>query len=171
MVILGLGSNSGDRERYLRQAVESLAPVLKNLRLSSVYETEALLPQGAPPSWNMPFLNMAAAGETALSPQALLATIKAIEKKLGRADAEVWAPRVIDVDILAMGDVRLDLPGLTIPHFALLDRSFALLPFVELAPDWRYPDGEYGGWKASDIAAAKGYHLHALTEKGNVTYG
>jgi len=159
MVILGLGSNKGDRAAMLGRAVEMLAPILQDIRHSSIYETKALLPEGASPAWDMVFLNMAVVGETKLSPQELLAAIKEIEKNLGRQAAERWAPREIDIDILAMDDVQLDLPGLHIPHSGLIEREFALLPLVELAPDWRYPGGEYKGWKAADIAAAKGYTL------------
>jgi len=159
MVILGLGSNKGDRAAMLWRVVEMLAPILQDIRHSSVYETKALLPDGAPPAWDMAFLNMAVAGETKLSPQALLAAIKEIERNLGREAAERWAPREIDIDILAMDDLVLATPEIHIPHPGLLDREFALLPLVELAPDWRYPSGEYKGVKAADIAVAKGYAL------------
>lgn len=158
MVILGLGSNKGDREAYLRQATGMLAGLLQGMNSSGVHETKALLPEGAPREWDMPFLNMAVAGETDLEPRALLKAIKAIEEQLGRKPAGKWAPREIDIDILAMDGTVLDTPSLAIPHPGLLNRDFALLPLVELAPDWEYPlPGKYQGWKAADIAADKGF--------------
>ncbi len=172
MVILGLGGNKGDREALLKKAVDALALILEKPRISSLYENKALLPEGAPASWDMPFLNMAVAGETALSPQALLAAIKDIENKLGRKPAERWAPREIDIDILAMGDVVLAQTDLCVPHRFLLERDFALVPLVELAPDWRCPvAGEYYGWKAADIMVHKGYSLSSLHAQGIKNYG
>lgn len=171
-VILGLGGNKGERSALLAQAVKLLTPLIKNLRTSSLYETKALLPAGAPASWDMPFLNMAVAGEVALSSRDLLAAIKAIEKKLGRGFSEVWAPREIDIDILAMGNLMIDEPDFCVPHRSLLDRDFALLPLAELAPDWCCPvAGEYHGWKAADIVRAKGYTTGSLQKEGIAVYG
>lgn len=173
MVILGLGSNKGDREFYLRQASALLAGLLSGMRASGIYESKALLPPDAPKVWDAPFLNMAVIGETALDPRKLLASLKAIEAKLGRKPSGHWAPREIDIDILAMGDTVLDTPSLSIPHQELLNRDFALLPLAELAPDWRYPAaGKYYGWKASDIALEKKFTLGAaLQHTGKVAYG
>jgi 2-amino-4-hydroxy-6-hydroxymethyldihydropteridine diphosphokinase/dihydropteroate synthase len=172
MIILGLGSNKGDRAALLEKAVEMLAPTVRNLRRSSLYETKALLPAGAPAAWNMPFLNMAITGETALSPSDMLAAIKTIEKQLGRRPSEVWAPREIDLDILAIDNLILEEAGLSIPHRALLDRDFALLPLAQLVPDWCYPGvGKYQGWKAADIVVHKGYSSGSLHEKGIAVYG
>lgn len=173
MVILGLGSNKGDREDYLRQATALLAGLLSGMRASGIYESKALLPPGAPAEWNAPFLNMVVTGKTKLEPRKLLASVKAIETKLGRKPAGKWGPREIDIDILAMGDTVIDTPSLAIPHPELLNRDFALLPLSELAPDWRYPAaGTYHGWKASDIAADKKFAPGgALQPTGKVAYG
>lgn len=158
MVILGLGSNKGDRAAYLRQASALLAGLLQGMGYSSVYESKALMPEGAPKEWDMPFLNMAVMGETSLSPLDLLKAVKAIEKQLGRKSLEHWSPREIDIDILAIDQQTLDLPEAQVPHRELLNREFALLPLVELAPDWEYPAaGKYQGWKASAIAKDKGW--------------
>jgi 2-amino-4-hydroxy-6-hydroxymethyldihydropteridine diphosphokinase len=158
--------------------VAKLTPLvlLVALALPALASGPALLPAGAPASWDMNFLNMAVAGETTLSPQELLVAIKDIEKNLGRKTGEVWAPRELDIDILAYDDVVLEAPGLSIPHRALLDRDFALLPLVELAPDWHYPctnkyGQEYKDWKAADIAAHKGYISGSLNDKGIAIYG
>lgn len=138
-VILGLGSNVGDRAENLRAAIAELEQYVENIRKSEVLESAALLPENAPIDWDMPYLNMAIAGKTTLSPRELLSTIKDIEQKLGREKIGHWSPRNIDIDILAFGDLQVDEPDLTIPHKELLNRDFALKPLLELAPDWVHP--------------------------------
>lgn len=138
-VILGLGSNVGNKREYLRSAIAALAEYIDNIRVSSIYESEALLPEGAPLTWKMPFYNMAIAGTTNFSPQELLTAIKQIEQTLGRNKIGHWSPREIDIDILAMGDEVVDTPDLSIPHKELLERNFALVPIEEVAPDWLHP--------------------------------
>lgn len=171
MVILGLGSNKGDRLAYLRQAVALLAPVLTGSRISRVYESRALLPEGATREWDLPFLNMAIAGDTQLAPLDLLETVKVIEEQMGRAQTGVWSPREIDIDILAMGEMVLDTPVLSIPHRALLARDFAMLPLSELAPDWHYPvPGDYYRWAASEIVAERKFRCGRLEEEGIAVY-
>lgn len=139
LIVLGLGTNQGERSLMLKRAIEALTHILANIQSSSIYESEALLLPGAPPEWNMPFLNMAIKGYSTLEPHALLAEIKAIEQKLGRQDRGRWSPREIDIDILAYGDQTLRSDSLTIPHISLLERAFALQPFAEIHPHWRYP--------------------------------
>src|SRR5690606_1507049 len=133
MVILGLGSNKGDREAYLTQACEALAGILKEMRRSRLYESVALLPEAPPEGWDRPFLNMAVAGETDLAPHALLDAIKEVEQNLGRSKVGHWGPREIDIDILAIDDMVLDTPLLSVPHTGLLTRHFALLPLIDVA--------------------------------------
>ncbi len=139
MIILGLGSNVGDRVAYLRQAVAAIREIMSDVRCSPVYESPALMPAGAPPEWNVPFLNMAVCGKTALAPHALLAEVKAMETRMGRLPRGHWGPREIDMDILAMDAQVIDSEDLIIPHPALLSRDFACVPFAELAPDWVHP--------------------------------
>ena len=138
-VILGLGSNVGNRREYLCSAVMALAEYIDNIRVSSIYESEALLPEGAPLTWNMPFYNMVIAGITNLLPQEFLAAIRQIEQNLGRNKIGHWCPRKIDIDILAMGDEVVDTPDLSIPHKELLVRNFVLVPMAEIAPNWIHP--------------------------------
>jgi 2-amino-4-hydroxy-6-hydroxymethyldihydropteridine diphosphokinase len=157
-VILGLGSNYGDRRAHLLFALLRLTQVLGEVLPSRVYESKAVLPPDAPPEWDLPYLNMAVGGYTHLSPAELLAEIKLIERDLGRQVRGFWGPREIDIDILAYGQVVMETPELTIPHPELLKRDFALLPLVDIDSEWRYPaEGTYKGWKASDIAAAQGF--------------
>lgn len=161
-VILGLGSNVGDRSVYLRAAVAALSVHVRSIRLSSIFESAAVLPDDAPPEWNLPYYNMALIGQTPLSPLALLAAIKNIETNIGRTVRGHWAPREIDIDILALGEHVFASPSCTIPHPLLLERDFALLPLTQIAPHWAYPaEGVYKGWAALDIARDKGFAPHA----------
>ncbi|HUP57380.1 MAG TPA: 2-amino-4-hydroxy-6-hydroxymethyldihydropteridine diphosphokinase, partial [Bdellovibrionota bacterium] len=143
-IILGLGGNEGDRIGLLRAAVRVLAfsvPGLRVLAASPLYESDALLPAHAPSdgSWNLPFLNLALECETRLEPAELLAALKAAERRLGRVDRERWAPRRIDIDILAFAEGFVRTAGLEIPHPGLLERPFALLPLLDLWPRWSHP--------------------------------
>ena len=159
-VILGLGSNIGDRMAHLRAARDVLAGVLGKLKCSKVYTSPAMLPPDAPSEWDIPFYNMAISGTTSLAPEILL---KTIELQLGRELRGVWGPREIDIDILAMEDVLVNSSSLYVPHKGLLERDFALVPLAELAADWQYPlGGEYRGMRASDICSAKNYQLELI---------
>jgi len=137
MVVLGLGSNCGNRMEHLRKALQHLE--LQILATSPIYESDALLPEGAPQSWNQPYLNLNVLCKTHLAPPELLRHVQAVEKKLGRQDRKKWAPRQIDIDILAMDLLHFESPELTIPHPGLLERPFALLPLVDLLPYWKWP--------------------------------
>lgn len=159
-VIIGLGANIGDRKQYLRQAVEALAEIAEvNVKaLSSLYQSPAMLTNDAPEAWNKPFLNMAICIETSLGVYALLSHLQHIEKTLGKQKRGVWAPREIDLDILAFGEEVIIEDSVSIPHTGLLVRDFALIPFAELWPDWCYPvDGEHVG-KTAKILAGKMAH-------------
>lgn len=167
MVILGLGSNIGDRLGWLAAAVARLAPLLVDMRISRVFESPALLPDNAPGGWNQPFLNMAVGGVSGLAPQEWFSAVKTIERELGRKPGGIWCPREIDIDILAIDDVVLKTPELTIPHRGLLERPFALLPLIDVAPNWRAPGGEL----ALDIARNKGFAVGAqLRDLGKVVH-
>ena len=154
MVILGLGSNIGNRLGYLELAIKYLNEEVINITsVSAIYESPALLKEGSPEEWQVPFFNMAVAIETELEPHELLKQIKIIENKIGRLDRGVWAPREIDIDILAYDGLYIDEENLKIPHAALCERSFALLPLADLCPNWQYPaSGKYSGKTASEIA-------------------
>lgn len=159
----------GDRRGNLSAAVAQLSALMQGVRASRVLESPAMLPPDAPGEWNLPYLNMAVSGETELSPPALFVEIKRIEQALGRVPRGNWGPREIDIDILAVGDLVFEDDGLTIPHRGLLARDFALLPLIDVAPDWRYPAGPYAGQLASAIAAAKGFHLSdRLQDRGRL---
>ncbi|PIR32725.1 MAG: 2-amino-4-hydroxy-6-hydroxymethyldihydropteridine diphosphokinase [Alphaproteobacteria bacterium CG11_big_fil_rev_8_21_14_0_20_44_7] len=142
LIILGLGTNLGNREANLQKAISLIGnSLLNNIRQSKIYETTALLPANAPPEWDIDYLNMAISGHLAqeISPQQFLNAIKEIEVEMGRnLAAERWSPRIIDIDILVWGELQIDEPNLQIPHKELLTRPFAILPLRELAPDWEW---------------------------------
>lgn len=155
MIILGLGSNFGDREAYLQQAVDMLSKnIIAAIEVSSVYESKAVLKQDAPEQWGeLSYLNMAVVGESHLLPSDLLKNIKMIENQIGRQSRGTWAPREIDIDILAYGDKCIENDELTIPHAYLLKRSFAMLPLTELVPNWQCPvKGQFEGKTAFEIS-------------------
>jgi 2-amino-4-hydroxy-6-hydroxymethyldihydropteridine diphosphokinase len=157
LVILGLGSNVGERDRYLAEAIREIAAHVDALEYSRVYVSQAVLPPGAAPEWDMPFLNMALRGQTELSPEALLSLLQSIEEKLGRKARGHWGPREIDLDILACEDSVIDTPELRVPHPFLLERNFALRPLADIAPGWRYPaPGQYQGKTALELVQILG---------------
>ena len=143
MIILGLGSNLGDRHTNLQNAVSAIVhELLANIISSQKYETAPLLPPQPEADWvEKKFLNMVIGGDLKqkISPEALLKKIKAIEAQLGRTPSSRWAPRIIDIDILAWDDLIYKSPTLTIPHTGLLERDFALIPLADIAPDWLHP--------------------------------
>jgi 2-amino-4-hydroxy-6-hydroxymethyldihydropteridine diphosphokinase len=134
-VYLGLGSNLGDREAALEGALLRLAARgFRTTLRSSLWLTE---PVGGPPQGF--FLNAAAGGETALSPDELLEACLATEREMGRVRTVRNGPRTIDVDILLFGDERRGGPGLEIPHPRLAERRFVLAPLAEIAADVLHP--------------------------------
>jgi 2-amino-4-hydroxy-6-hydroxymethyldihydropteridine diphosphokinase len=142
-VVLGLGSNLGDRVLNLRLAINNIieSKLLKNITISSIYNTRALLKEAAPKEWDIDFLNMAIIGDCNLNPYQLLEKTTSIEKDLGKKKLGEWAPRVIDIDIIAFGyqviaDKNLNL---FIPHSRMLERDWVLCQFMELWPQWKYP--------------------------------
>ena len=173
VIILGLGSNIGDRLGYLNAAVGLLSCVLTHMQYSRILESEAILPQDATPDMNRPFYNMAILGICSLAPEALLDELKRIEHEVGRQQRCKWGPREIDIDILAVDGMMLESPKLNIPHKELLNRDFALIPLADVAPDWRYPlGGIYNNQTALEIIAEKGYGLcDILRETGLSIHG
>jgi 2-amino-4-hydroxy-6-hydroxymethyldihydropteridine diphosphokinase len=131
---LSLGSNVGDREQNLRDAIVRLGMAGRVVSVSSFYETAPV--EFTQQAW---FLNCALALETALDPEQLMRTILQIEAKMGRQRTREKGPRTIDIDILLFGDVRVSSPGLTIPHPAMHQRRFVLEPLGEIAPEVQHP--------------------------------
>ena len=131
--LLGLGSNLGDRESYLREAVESLTGVVG---VSSVYETD---PVGGPGGQGA-YLNLVVELDTDLSARALLGVCHRLESAANRVRQERWGPRTLDVDILWTDQEPIDEPDLQIPHPRMRERRFVMAPLAELAPDVAGPN-------------------------------
>lgn len=147
-VVIGLGSNLGQPLKNLRNALSEIKNISKVqvIEVSSIYESEAQVPESAPLSWNKKFLNAAILLEvTEKKPLELLQKLKKIEFKLGRQGAEIWAPRLIDLDILYWSGLKLNEPALKIPHPLLGERPFALLPLLQILPTAKvsYPAWAY----------------------------
>lgn len=131
---LSLGSNIGDREGNLRNAIEKLGGAGKVERISSFYETEPVEFTEQP--W---FLNCALELTTELEPRELLDAVLRIEQSMGRKRIQPKGPRTIDIDILLYGDLVVNEPGLAIPHPAMHERKFVLAPLAEIAPEVQHP--------------------------------
>ena len=147
-VLLGLGSNQGDRVTNLRAAIRRLPPSVTVERVSALYETA---PWGV--TDQSVFLNAALLGETSLSPVELLYHVKQIEQYVGRRPGERWGPRILDIDILYYDDILLDTPDLQVPHPRIAERAFALCPLADLAPDLADPRS---GKSVRDMLASVG---------------
>ncbi|MFZ4540361.1 MAG: 2-amino-4-hydroxy-6-hydroxymethyldihydropteridine diphosphokinase [Rickettsiales bacterium] len=140
MIILALGSNLGNSEEFLAQARMVLEMFdVSIIKESRIIQTTALMPEGAPPEWNIPFLNQVLIVKTHLQPIDLLSCIKHIETDLGRKPEARWAPRQIDIDIIAYNDMLMVDDILTLPHPHMDTRRFVLEPLAEIAPDWTHP--------------------------------
>jgi 2-amino-4-hydroxy-6-hydroxymethyldihydropteridine diphosphokinase len=132
---LSLGSNVGDREARLREALRKLpSERLIVLRVSPVYETAPVDMTEQPD-----FLNAVVEVETNLFPMQLLERIQRIERESGRERRVPKGPRTLDIDILLYGHAIIDSPRLTTPHPRMHLRRFVLEPMAELAPGLRHP--------------------------------
>ncbi len=132
---LCLGSNLGDRERNLSQAVTLLSQKAKLQKLSSIYETEPVGYREQPL-----FLNLVCRIAVHLTPEELLRLAKDIETEMGRIPSFPNSPRLIDIDILFYDNKIIKTQNLTIPHPGLRDRAFALIPLAEIAPQLVHPE-------------------------------
>ncbi len=140
-MILGLGSNLGDRLQHLRRGLAELRalPSITVKTISPVYLSDALLPDNAPADWNRPYFNLAISCETQLTPEELLPLLKKAEIHAGRLPEKPWGPRIIDIDLLAFDQCVIQSEKLKLPHPHLCDRPFALWPLADVAPDWFHP--------------------------------
>jgi 2-amino-4-hydroxy-6-hydroxymethyldihydropteridine diphosphokinase len=131
---IGLGSNIGDREKNIQEAVKAIAQLGSIGHISSLYETE---PEGFK---NQPdFLNGVLDISTALNALTLLSRLKQIEMDMGREKTFRNAPRIIDLDILVFVDQIIKSPELEVPHPSLRLRAFVLVPMVEIMPLFIHP--------------------------------
>jgi 2-amino-4-hydroxy-6-hydroxymethyldihydropteridine diphosphokinase len=150
---LGLGSNIGERLRHLEAAVVALAEHgIAVTASSSVYETE---PVGLVLD-QREFFNACIAIETDQGPEDLLRTAKEVERAVGREASRVrHGPRVMDVDVLLLGDTVYESERLTLPHPDISSRRFVLVPLLELDPRARLPNGDTLGDALRSLGAAQ----------------
>jgi len=144
-VFLGLGSNLGNRENNIAQAIVRIGatPGIELARCSALYESA---PVGPP---QPRYLNAAIEVCTSLLPGELLGECKRIERELGRVPGERWGPRPVDIDLLLAEQIVAE-PMLQIPHLELHKRAFVLLPLCELAPEAVHP---VLGWEMRALLA------------------
>ncbi len=136
---LGLGSNLGDRRVHLQAAVDELRRSgIEVLAASSIYDTEPVGEVLDQPE----FLNACVRVRTALEPEELLGACKAAERAVGReAGGQYQGPRVIDIDVLMLGEETCASERMRIPHPEVSARRFVLVPLLELDPELALPDG------------------------------
>ena len=136
VAVVAFGANLGDREGTIRHAAERIArlPLVSDVRLSRMFETVALRPDGPDP--DAPgYVNAAALVTTRLAPQILLGMLHAIEDENGRERVVRWGDRTLDLDLIAYGDESSDEPRLQLPHPRAFERLFVLEPWLDLDPD------------------------------------
>ncbi len=144
----GLGANLGDKAGHVREAAARLARsgLVESLELSSLWRT---------PPWGKTdqdwFVNAVAVGRTRAPADDLLALALSVEQAMGRVRGERWGPRGIDVDLLFVGEERIDRPGLTLPHPRIVERGFVLVPLAELRPGLMI-EGRRADARARDFA-------------------
>jgi 2-amino-4-hydroxy-6-hydroxymethyldihydropteridine diphosphokinase len=172
-VFLGLGSNVGDREGNLRDAIARLraAPGVNFLRQSRVYQTEPIgvtdQPEflnmvvevevaGTPPPLPPPRTRRGGDVASEMSARELLALVKQIETEVGRKQRERWGPREIDIDVLLFGDEHIVEGDLEVPHPRMWERAFVLAPLAELAPEMKTPGGETVAEAAARLGGEQG---------------
>jgi 2-amino-4-hydroxy-6-hydroxymethyldihydropteridine diphosphokinase len=136
VVVIGFGSNLGDRDTAIRDAAATVATFLTSFRLSPIIETQ---PVGDGLENDPPYLNAVGVGESSLSPRALLDALLAIEAAAGRTRPHPGAPRTLDLDLILVGDQVVDEPGVHVPHPRFRERRFVLEPLAELESDLRDP--------------------------------
>ena len=137
LIYLSLGSNTGNREKNIYDALNRLNnSSVKVLKASAVYQTEPVGYKHQPD-----FYNAAVKAETELLPFELLDVIKSIEKSMGRKQAGTrrWGPRIIDIDIVFYGNIMINSGRLIIPHAEMQKRLFVLVPLTEIAGNFVHP--------------------------------
>lgn len=134
--VIALGSNQGDREQLLRDAVRAIDELtgVRVVAASGIVETPALKPQGvdeAAPS----YLNAVVLASCALQPEELLQKLHEIEAVFGRVRNEVWGDRTLDLDLIDLGGMRRHTEEITLPHPRAWQRAFVLAPWLQVNPD------------------------------------
>lgn len=134
--IIALGSNQGDREQLLRDAVKAIDALagVRVVAASGIVETPALKPHGVDETAPS-YLNAVIMATATLKPEELLRKLHEIEAELGRVRNEVWGDRTIDLDLIDMGGLRIQSDEITLPHPRAWQRAFVLAPWLHVNPD------------------------------------
>ncbi|TBN57969.1 2-amino-4-hydroxy-6-hydroxymethyldihydropteridine diphosphokinase [Glaciihabitans arcticus] len=151
-VVLSLGSNLGDREETIRDAVAAISALsgVRAVAASGLVETPALKPDGVDEDAPA-YLNAILTIRTRLAPEQLLDATSAIELEHGRTRSERWGDRTLDIDIVSWGGLTLESDRLTLPHPRAAQRAFVLAPWLEVAPQ-----AKLAGEGVADLLAATG---------------
>lgn len=144
---LALGSNLGDRLGHLQAAIDGLAaaPHVRVVAVSRVYETDPVGPD------QPDYLNAVVALDADLDARALLTLGQSLEETASRVRAGRWGPRTLDVDLLLVGNDRLDEPDLVLPHPRMSERGFVLAPLRDIAPELVAADAAWPGVRSTDL--------------------
>ena len=136
MIILSIGTNIGDRQANIANAITALGQIGKVVTVSPIYTSE---PWGFESENG--FYNIALILETTLSPLDLLYATQQIERDLGRTAKTTtsYTDRIIDIDIIDYNNQTIDTQTLTLPHKLMHKRNFVLYPLADIAPDWQHP--------------------------------
>jgi 2-amino-4-hydroxy-6-hydroxymethyldihydropteridine diphosphokinase len=134
--VIALGSNLGDRERILQEAVDDLrrVPLTASVRVAAAIESVAVRVDG-PDAEAPAYLNTVAIIETRLAPSILMSYLHAIEDRHGRERREQWGDRTLDLDLVAYGELQVRTRQLTVPHPRAAERPFVLDPWLALDAD------------------------------------
>ena len=133
-IFLALGSNIGNRQENINQAIRFLSKEITDIKQAPIYESKAVGYEDQPD-----FLNTVISGYTDLSPEELLNFVKKVEKQTGRIKRFRWGPREIDIDILFYGNLVIEKDNLIIPHPRIQERDFVLKPLCDLEPEFIHP--------------------------------
>ena len=136
MIILSIGTNIGDRQANIANAITALGQIGKVVTVSPIYTSE---PWGFESENG--FYNIALILETSLSPLDLLYATQQIERDLGRIAKTTtsYTDRIIDIDIIDYNNQTIDTQALTLPHKLMHKRNFVLYPLADIAPNWQHP--------------------------------
>jgi len=131
---IGLGSNLGDREANLNNALDMLSQKVLIAEISPFYLSEPEIFKDQPD-----FLNAVACIDTDRTAQELLKLLNGVEQRMGRERTFSGAPRPIDLDLIFFGSDIINQPGLEVPHPRAHKRAFVLVPMADVAPDFIHP--------------------------------
>lgn len=150
LAILSLGSNLGERKQTLEAAIRQISKTkgIKLINQSAIYESVALTDSGYDPE-QPSYLNAVVQVETSLKPKALLKALNEIENDFGRIRLQRWAPRTLDIDMITFGYELIESKNLIVPHPRAFERSFVLVPWLEIDPDATLP----GRGRVSELVA------------------